>query len=175
MALDFLKLADDKLAKEFNKKPEKDVMPARRAKVLESIDKALAAIKAGEDNPKRGAYSTKDKVSKATLRLGARKLSIKGEEEFFVPRERLADFYTQARASVAAGELDAAITASLGQVEAFTAKRAPSETAREIEPWKVYRRNLSRYGQERADELLDKKFGKDAGEVRKAYEANKDS
>lgn len=174
MALDFLKLADDKLAKEFNKKPERDVMPARRSKVVEGIDKALAAIKAGEDNPKRGAYSTKEGISKATLRLGSRKLSIKGEDEFFVPRERLGDFYSQARVAVAAGELDAAITASLGQVEASTTKRASSEATREIRPELVHRRNVARYGEARAAELLEvnvQKKGWDKKAVLEAYKA----
>jgi hypothetical protein len=173
MALDFLKLTDDKLAQDFNKKPEKDLMPARRSKVLEGIDKALASIKAGEDNPKRGSYSTKEGVSKATLRFGSRKLAVKGTDEFFVPRERLQDFYTQARKSVEAGELDDAIKAALaGKTEASNAKAPKSEVVRVIQPELVHRRNVKRYGEERAAELLEanvKNKGWDKKAVLEAY------
>lgn len=177
MTMEFLKLADATLAKEFNKKPEKDLMPARRAKVVEGLNKALQAIKEKQDNPKGGIYKTREGTSLATIRLGSKRLTINGAEEFFVPRERLADFYKAAVKSVEAGELDAAIKDALdlapkakkgSTVKAIT-ERAP------IQPWRVYRRNLTRYGQARADELLDAKNSpEEAAAIRKEYEANKD-
>lgn len=178
MTLEFLKLADEKLAKEFNKKPEKDLMPGRRAKVIDGINRALASIDAGEDNPKRGLYTTREGVSRATLRIGSRKLAINGAEEFYVPRERLADFYKAASKSVEAGELDEAIKVILSATPKFRktgVQDVPRITDRKpIAPELVHRRNVSRYGEERAAELLEanvKNKGWDKEAVLKAYSA----
>jgi hypothetical protein len=53
MPLDFLKLHDAKLAKEYGDRPRTDETPKRRNRVIEGIDKMLAALKAGDDAPKR--------------------------------------------------------------------------------------------------------------------------
>ncbi|WP_379921713.1 hypothetical protein [Erythrobacter sp. R86502] len=179
MVMEFLKLSDANLAKEFNKKPEKDLMPARRAKVVESINKALASIADKQDNPKRGLYTTREGISCATLRLGNRKLKVDGAEEFYVPRERIQDFYKAAVKSVEAGELDAAINAALGGEATKGTPRMGSVVAKErspIAPWRVYRRNIGRYGQARADEILDTKNSpEEAKAIREDYKANKDA
>ena len=154
MALDFLKLADSKLAKEYSGKPPKDPMPKRREKLVAGINRALAQLQlAEEDSPSRGWYSTKNSVTRATLRLGSRPLIVDGRSEFFVPRNRAAEFYEQARASAEKGELDNAIRAVAEGNQPKKAKQGQERARSAMDREKLYQRNLKRYGKERADEL----------------------
>lgn len=130
MALDFLKLHDKSLAKSYGDRPRADEMPKRRNRVIEGIDKMLAALKAGDEAPKRGWYSTRGDVVRVQLKLGSKPLTINGDKEFFVPRQRLVDFYTNARKSVAAGELDGSITALFGKASGTARKRGPMDPAK---------------------------------------------
>jgi hypothetical protein len=107
MALDFLKLHDATLADSYHKKAEKDRTPQLRAKVIEGIDAALAALKKGEDSVKSW-FSTSNGVSKLQVRHGLKPLGIagQGKHDHFVPRERAADFYNGVKDAVKAGHLD---------------------------------------------------------------------
>lgn len=138
MALDFLKLHDTKLAKTYSARPRTDEMPKRRNRVIEGIDKMLAALKAGEETPKRGWYSTRGDVVRAELKHGSKPLAINGEKEFFIPRERAADFYMNARKSVEAGELDSGINALFGKTGGASRKRGA------MDPAKLAERNRKR-------------------------------
>lgn len=149
MALDFLKLADKNLGKVYNAKPAVDQTPKRRTKVIEGIDRMLAALKRGEAKPARGWYNVRGDTAKLQLKHGNKALSINGESEFFVPRERAADWYAGAKASVLAGELDSSITDAVeGNVRASAtsgdrtvkqrAKRGP------MSPEKLAARNAKR-------------------------------
>jgi hypothetical protein len=138
MALDFLKLHDKNLANAYGDRPRTDETPKRRNRVVEGIDKMLAALKAGEETPKRGWYSTRGDVVRAQLKHGSKPLTINGEKEFFIPRQRVADFYTNARKSVEAGELDSSINA-------LFAKRAGASRKRgAMDPAKLAERNRKR-------------------------------
>lgn len=130
MPLDFLKLHDKSLAKSYGDRPRADEMPKRRNRVIEGIDKMLAAFKAGEDAPKRGWYSTRGDVVRVQLKHGSKPLTINGEKEFFVPRQRVADFYSNARKSVAAGELDSSISALFAKGGGTARKRGPMDPAK---------------------------------------------
>lgn len=138
MALDFLKLHDTKLARTYGDRPRTDETPKRRSRVIEGIDKMLAALKAGEAAPKRGWYSTRGDVVRAQLKHGNKPLVVNGEKEFFIPRQRAADFYTTARNSVEAGELDSSISALFAKPGAATRKR------RSMDPAKLAERNRKR-------------------------------
>jgi hypothetical protein len=138
MALDFLKLHDKSLAKSYSDRPRADETPKRRARVIEGIEKMLAALKNGEEAPKRGWYKTRGDVVRVQLKHGNKPLTINGENEFFVPRERAADFYTNARKSVEAGELDSSIDALFAKGGSATRKRGP------MDPAKLAERNRKR-------------------------------
>lgn len=138
MALDFLKLHDAKLAKTYGDRPRTDETPKRRNRVIEGIDKMLAALKAGDDAPKRGWYSTRGDVVRVQLKHGSKPLKINGEKEFFIARERVADFYTNARKSVEAGELDSSINALFAKSGGASRKRGS------MDPAKLAERNRKR-------------------------------
>lgn len=138
MPLDFLKLHDAKLAKAYGDRPSTDETPKRRNRIIEGIDKMLAAHKAGEDAPKRGWYSTRGDVVRVQLKHGSKPLAINGENEFFIPRQRVADFYTHARKSVEAGELDSSIKALFQKSAGATRKRGA------MDPAKLAERNRKR-------------------------------
>ncbi len=138
MALDFLKLHDGKLAKTYGDRPRTDDTPKRRNRLIEGIDKMLAALKAGEETPKRGWYSTRGDVVRVQLKHGSKPLTINGEKEFFVPRQRVADFYSNARKSVEAGELDSSINALFGKSGGGSRKRGS------MDPAKLAERNRKR-------------------------------
>lgn len=130
MALDFLKLHDKSLAKTYGDRPRTDEAAKRRNRVIEGIDKMLAALKAGDEAPKRGWYSTRGDVVRVQLKHGSKPLAINGDKEFFVPRQRVADFYTNARTSVAAGELDCSIAALFAKASGTARKRGPMDPAK---------------------------------------------
>lgn len=138
MPLDFLKLHDSKLAKTYADRPRTDETPRRRNRVIEGIDKMLAALKAGEEAPKRGWYNTRGDIVRAQLKHGSKPLAINGEKEFFIPRQRAADFYSNARKSVEAGELDGNISALFGKGSGPTRKRGS------MDPAKLAERNRKR-------------------------------
>lgn len=165
MALDFMKLTDPKLAKEYKGRRLKDTVPKRREKLIAGINRTLAQLQlAKEDSPSRGWYSTKQGVTRATLRLGSRRLIVDGQSEFFVPRERAPDFYKQARASAERGELDDALRAAAEGNQPRQGKQGQRRPRSVMDPEKVYQRNLKRYGKDRADELRRKQAsrGEDA-------------
>lgn len=138
MPLDFLKLHDGKLAKTYADRPRTDETPKRRNRVIEGIDKMLAALKAGEEAPKRGWYSTRGDIVRAQLKHGSKPLTINGDKEFFVPRQRAADFYANARKSVEAGELDSSINALFSKSAGVSRKRGS------MDPAKLAERNRKR-------------------------------
>jgi hypothetical protein len=98
----------------------------------------LAALKGGDEAPKRGWYSTRGDVVRLQLKHGNKPLAINGETEFFVPRERAADFYANARKSVEAGELDSSISALFAKGSSSARKRGP------MDPVKLQERNRKR-------------------------------
>jgi hypothetical protein len=130
MALEFLKLHDSKLAKAYGDRPRADETPKRRDRVIEGIDKMLAALKAGEVTPRRGWYSTRGDVVRVQLKHGSKPLAINGEKEFFIPRQRAADFYASARKSVEAGELDSSINALFAKSGGVSRRRGSMDPAR---------------------------------------------
>lgn len=138
MALDFLKLHDTELAKTYGDRPRTDETAKRRNRVIEGIDKMIAALKAGEDAPKRGWYSTRGDIVRAQLKHGSKPLAINGQKEFFIPRPRAAEFYSNARKSVEAGELDSSINALFGQSGGAGRKRGS------MDPAKLAERNRKR-------------------------------
>ena len=133
MPLDFLKLHDKNLAKTYGNRPRTDETTKRRVRVIEGIDKMLAALKAGEEVPKRGWYSTRGDIVRVQLKHGSKPLAINGETEFFIPRQRAADFYTNARKSVEAGELDGSINALFAKGSGAGRKRGPMDPAKVAE------------------------------------------
>lgn len=157
MALEFLKkLERSSLLKEFNKRPDrpkKDPMPKRRQTVINGIDKALAALKAGEDKPKGAYYRTKPHtdVMLCKVKYGSRVLTLDGETEH--PTRDATSFYKDARRAAEKGELDNAINASLEGKTTATRSTGTRKPRGPMDPEKVYQRNLQRYGKERADEL----------------------
>ena len=138
MALDFLKLHDKNLAKTYGDRPRRDETPKRRNRVVEGIDKMLAALKVGEETPKRGWYSTRGNVVRVQLKHGSKPLTINGQKEFFVQRQRVADFYANARKSVEAGELDSSINALFAKSGGASSKRGA------MDPAKLAERNRKR-------------------------------
>jgi hypothetical protein len=138
MALDFLKLHDAKLAKTYGDRPRTDETPKRRKRVIEGIDKMLAALKAGAETPKRGWYSTRGDVVRVQLKHGSKPLTINGQREFFISRQRVADFFTNARKSIEAGELDSSINELFAKSAGASRKRAA------MDPAKLAERNRKR-------------------------------
>ncbi len=102
------------------------------------MNKMLAALKLGEDAPKRGWYSTRSDVVRVQLKHGSKPLAINGEKEFFIPRQRATDFYSNARKSVEAGELDSSINALFDKSSGAGRKRGS------MDPAKLAERNRKR-------------------------------
>src|SRR5690348_322095 len=123
MALDFLRLHDAKLANTYGDRPRTDATPKRRTRVIEGIDKMLAALKAGDDAPKRGWYSARGDVVRVQLKHGSKPLAINGEKEFFIPRQCVEEFFANARKSVEDGELDSSINALFAKGGSASRKR----------------------------------------------------
>lgn len=126
MALDFLKLHDPKLVEAYRAKPAKDATPGLRKKVMNGLKKAMDALAGNKPKHKWYGYDEAGN-SVAQVRLGNTPLEINGVSEFGVPREQLANFYTQVGRACEAGELDEAIRAAHASTQsgAPTAQRAP--------------------------------------------------
>ena len=167
---------DEKLHSEFDKKPEKDPLPTKRTQIVRGIDSALAALKEGK-KAKANWYTTKDTTEgvRVKVSLSGTPLEIDGRTEGTV--KNAVAFYEAAKKSVEAGDWDAAIRDAMEQSKSNrvpTASAAPSGEKREIKPELTHRRNVKRYGDERAMELLDKnveKKGWNKDEVLAAYAA----
>lgn len=156
----WMDLVDNKLEKLFNAKPDNEakVTERRRTGVLTGIDAAIAAHKKGDEKGPRAWYTVKGGVARCTVRSGTKPISLFGKTEYFVPAERVGDFYQQLRADIAKGQHDKDINDAWGEranaTRGDTATRAPSSRkGRKLDPEKVFARNVSRYGQARADEL----------------------
>ena len=149
--MDFLKLADPALAKQYSARPKADPTPKRRAKVIEGIDRTIQQLRANEEAPKRGWYSSRADIVKAKVKHGNRDISINGATEFFIPKERAVDFYTGVKQSVRAGQLDKAINAAVeGTTQRSTGTRRKRGPMTEEQK---HQRNIKRYGEARADAI----------------------
>ena len=163
MAFDFIKqLHQTTLEKAWNARPArpaKDPMPKRRQAVVDRINHALKQLREGEAKPPRGLYQTKEGVAavRVTLKYGQRPLVIDGRDHWFV--EDAAKFFSNAKRAAERGELDSAINAAL-EGKAGGQRRQRSTAGKAMSPTTVYGRNIKKYGQARADELLDEKYGK---------------
>lgn len=100
----------------------------RRNKIVKAIEGVIKQIKGGEDNPKRGWYSTKGDISRVSVRSGNKILPINGSEYHYVPRERAHDYYQGVLTAVAEGELDKSIGALFGEGEGATGVAKPKKT-----------------------------------------------
>ena len=94
-----------KLAGKLSTNPVDDA----RAKVVKSIDGALASLEAGEQEPKRGLYKIKADVARVTIRNGRTTLPIDGRDYNVVRADRLKAFFEAVRRAVEVGDLDADI------------------------------------------------------------------
>lgn len=174
MALDFLKLADDKLAKDFNKAAPETYMPKRREQVAKFAEAAAKAATSKQPKGPRKSYEISNGVAAARVRLGTSDLDVGGKEVQYVPAERLADYYTGVAKAARAGELDKHFDWEPDQTDNSGPARTSSRATREIKPELTHRRNVKRYGEDRANELLDKNVaekGWNKAEVLKAYKA----
>lgn len=98
-------------AKRFEAQPEKDTITPRRQRIASSVDKLIAAAKAGEDKARGKVYEVRDGIAKAHIRHAGKNLVLEGQEFFYVAKEKLADFYETVKAQILAGEHDDAIKA----------------------------------------------------------------
>lgn len=96
-------------AKAFHAKPAKDTVTPRRERVTKRIDEILAMIEKGETKPRGAPYEIRGDVARATIRLGSRPLVIENQEEFFVAKDKLTDFYKEVKKQIGAGEHDEAL------------------------------------------------------------------
>ena len=136
MAVEFIRqLHRESLEKAWNARPAKDLMPKRRQDVLSRIDSALAQLESGETNPRRGLYQNRDNFNgvRVQLKCGQRALNIDGRDHWFV--EDAATFFSYARHSVEAGELDGAINDAIegkGKGKGKDAGKGVGEGARPV-------------------------------------------
>lgn len=165
---------DETLHKEFDKKPAKDPLPAKRAQIMRGIDKAIEAFQKGTKS-KANWYKSKDAADgvRVQVSLGTTPLVIDGRSEG-TTNDAVA-FFKDAKDNVESKRWDAAIREAMEASgkggRKVTASAAPSERG-SMAPELVYRRNVKNLGQKRADELLDKNVkekGWNKDEVLKAY------
>lgn len=167
MALEFLKLHSNELEKQFTARPAKDPMPAKRQKVIEGIDKALAQLKAGETSPKRGWYSSKEGVEgvRVQIKSGMKPLTVDGRSFWVV--DDATKFYTEAKRAVQEKKLDDAISAaSTSKAKASSAGRAESPSRSHGMRLSWYKKDVAKLGQEEADKKLSAKV--EAGNMTQA-------
>ncbi|MCD1591796.1 hypothetical protein K7H13_13665 [Qipengyuania citrea] len=182
MALDFLK-SDKEVAKEFHAAPVVDPVPAKKKQLLTKLDSVIASVKKEPGKSITRWYKVKDGKDGASVGLNIGTVSVVGNTSGQTSNDEIikADavaFFEEAKKAIEKGDMDDMIRKAWegrDQSSASTAQRAPSEVARDIEPWKTYRRNIGRYGLARANELGEKKFGKDLPSVKEEFEKNKDA
>jgi hypothetical protein len=95
-----------------------------RAKVVKSIDGALASLEAGEQEPKRGLYKIKADVARVTIRNGRTTLPIDGRDYNVVRADRLKAFFEAVRRAVELGDLDSDIMGEPRAEPVISNKRA---------------------------------------------------
>ena len=136
MALDFLKLTDEKLADEFYKPDPETYMPKRREKVAKFADAAAQAAKEGKETFRRKAFVISNGIAEARVRNGAEDLTIKGKDVFFVEKKDLAEFYEGVAKDARSGHLDEAIGTEPEYSSAHGAAtpRERSQVTREMSP-----------------------------------------
>ncbi len=182
MALDFLK-SDKDVAKDFHAAPPADPVPAKRKQLLKKLDDVLASVKKEPGKSIARWYKVKEGKSGASVGLNIGSVSVVGnttgrtDNEEIIKANAVA-FFTDAKAAIESGEMDDMIRQAVENApksSAQTAMRARSDVVRDIEPWKTYRRNIGRYGLDRANELGEKKFGSDFAAVKKDFESKKDT
>lgn len=183
MALDFLK-SDKAVADEWNKPAYVDPLPAAKKKVLTKLDRVIASVQKEPSKNIARWYKTKKGKDGASVGLNVGIVSIAGDTtggpDEIVKQDAVA-FFKTAKEAIQSGKMDdeireAAESAPKGTAR-MTAQRAPGDgEEREITNWKTYRRNIGRYGLDRANELGEKKFGKDElPNVQKEFEEKKDT
>ena len=179
MALDFLK-SDKEVAKEFHAAPVVDPVHAKKAQMLKKLDRVLASVKKEPGKSITRWYKVKDGKDGASVGLNIGTVSVVGNTSGQTANDEIikADavaFFEEAKKAIEKGDMDDMIRKAWegrDQFTARTAQRAPSDTVREIKPELTHRRNVKRYGEERANELLDanvEKKGWNKAEVLKAY------
>ena len=179
MALDFLK-SDKEVAKEFHAAPVVDPVPAKKAQMLKKLDDVIASVKKEPGKSITRWYKVKEGKDGASVGLNIGTVSVVGNTTGQTSNDEIikADamqFFTNAKAAIEKGDMDDMIRKAWegrDQSSYSTAQRAPSDTVREIRPELTHRRNVKRYGEERANELLDanvQKKGWNKDEVLKAY------
>lgn len=181
MALDFLK-SDKAVADEWNKPAYVDPLPAAKKKVLTKLDSVIASVQKEPSKNIARWYKTKKGKDGASVGLNVGTVSIAGDTtggpDEIVKQDAVA-FFKTAKEAIQSGKMDDEIrkaAESAPKSSAQTAQRASSDVVRDIEPWKTYRRNIGRYGLDRANELGEKKFGKDElPNVQKEFEEKKDT
>lgn len=136
MALDFLKLSDEKLADEFYKPDPETYMPKRREKVAKFAEAAAQAAKEGKETFRRKAFVISNGVAQAHVRSGADNLTIDGKDTFHVPAERLAEFYEGVAKEARSGNLDEAIGTEpeFSSSHGASTPRERSQVTREMSP-----------------------------------------
>ena len=122
MALDFLKLSDEKLANDWAKPSPESYMPKRRAQVARYANSAAKAAKEGKQKFRNGGFEISNGVAAARIRLGKDDIKVGDKEVHFIPAERLVDFYTGVAKAAEAGELDKSFDYEPDQAEASTVR-----------------------------------------------------
>ena len=180
MALDFLK-SDAKVAAEWNKAAVVDPLPAAKKKVLNKLDSVVASIQKEPGKNIARWYKTKKDKDGASVGLNVGTVSIAGDTtggpDEIVKEDAIA-FFKTAKAAIEKGDMDAEIRKAVENAPkragSPTAMRAPGDGGRSIRPELTHRRNVARYGEDRANELLEanvEKKGWNKAEVLKAYKA----
>ncbi|WBY16616.1 hypothetical protein PF049_00130 [Erythrobacteraceae bacterium WH01K] len=172
--LDFLK-SDPEIVAAWDKPVEVDPLPAAKEKLLKQLDEVVASIKR---EPKKNItrwYKTQKGKDGASVGLNIGTKSVVGNTTGRTGNDRILrrdvfEFFSEAKEAIQAGKMDDDIRKALdgsGKTESSTATRA-------IDPAKVHRRNVTRYGEERAMELLEtnvEKKGWDKAKVLADYKA----
>lgn len=114
-------------------KPVVNPAIALRAKAVKSIDGALAQLEGGADAPRQSLWKVKGDMARVTLKVGRNLVSLDGADFAVVPAERAKDFYEMLKASVEAGELDAALATANGS--ASGTPRAPKASGGGTRTW----------------------------------------
>ena len=115
-----------------------------RAKVVKSIDGALASLETGEKEPKRGLYKIKADLAQVTIRAGRSIVPIEGNDRNVVPATMIKGFFEAVKTAVEAGKLDDLLTgnatitakpAASKRSESWTPERKAAHAAKLKESW----------------------------------------
>lgn len=117
--------------KNAGKKPV-DPSIAFRKKITDYVNKAIEAVNLTQDNPERGAYKTKEGLSRVVIKAGNQVIKVAGNDANVVPRDKLKTYLTNVLTATEQGAFDSQYGAPTASFSTSTASARPARSPEAI-------------------------------------------